>query len=126
MNRAALVVGSIRALSGVSFLVAPQRAQLIWSDRPADDPTARILLRSMGYRDLLVGGGLIAAAVRDNDSVLGWFLASAGADLSDLVGGLAVKDELSKKDHVMAMGGAVVGITIGLAGAVTSWRAARR
>lgn len=98
----------------------------MWSDRPAEDPTTRILLRSMGYRDLLVGGGLIAAAVRGDDSVPGWFLASAGADLADLVGGLAVKDELSKKDHLLGMGGAAAGIAIGLAGAVTSWRATRQ
>ena len=80
MNRAAVIAGSIRALSGVSFLVAPERAQLLWSQREASDPTARLLLRSMGYRDLLIGAGLIVAGVRDEQKVPGWFLASAGAD----------------------------------------------
>ena len=126
MNRFALVAGSIRAVSGLSFLVAPERAQRVWSSRPAVDPTARLLLRSMGYRDALVGAGLITAALRDPDAVPRWFLASAGADLADLIGGLAVRDELSERDHVMGIGGAALGIAIGVVGAVTSRRAIRQ
>lgn len=125
MNRLALAAGSIRALSGMSFLVAPKRAQLWWSDRPAEDPTTQILLRSMGYRDFLIGGGLIAAGVRGSDSVPAWFLASAGADLADFVGGMSVKDELTQRDHVQGIGGAAVGIAIGAAGAIAAWRSAR-
>ena len=121
-NRTALAAGAFRALSGLSFLVAPQTAQRMWSTRPADDPTARLLLRSMGYRDLLIGGGLAVAALRDSDAVPMWFLASAGADLADLVGGLAVRDELGRRDHVVGLGGATVGIAVGVAGALCSRR----
>ena len=52
----------------------------------------------------------------------GWFLASAGADTADLIGGLAVRDELSRRDHIMGIGGAAVGVLVGLAG----WAATRR
>ena len=45
----------------------------------------------MGYRDALIGGLLVHAALRGRDT-RGWFLASGGADASDLLGGLAVHD----------------------------------
>jgi Ca2+/Na+ antiporter len=122
VNKAAIVAGAVRAASGVSFLVAPERAQLLWSERRATDPTARLLLRSMGYRDTLIGGALLVAGARSSPNVSSWFLASAGADTADLIGGLAVRDELSHRDHVMGIGGAAVGVVIGLAG----WAATRR
>ena len=122
MNKTAVVAGAVRAGSGISFLVAPERAQLLWSQRPASDPTARLLLRSMGYRDALIGGALLIEGVRSGPGVTRCFLASAGADAADLVGGLAVRSELSRRDHVMGIGGAAVGVLVGLAG----WAAARR
>ena len=122
MNKAAIVAGAVRAASGISFLVAPERAQLLWSQRPADDPTARLLLRSMGYRDAMIGGALLVAGARSSPYLSNWFLASAGADTADLIGGLAVRDELSQRDHVMGLGGAAVGVLIGFAG----WAATRR
>src|SRR5438270_2515457 len=122
MNRAAIVAGAVRAASGISFLVAPERAQLLWSQRRATDPTARLLLRSMGYRDALIGGALLVVGARSSPNLSRWFLASAGADAADLIGGLAVRDELSRRDHIMGIGGAAVGVLVGLAG----WAATRR
>jgi len=122
VNKAAVSAGAIRAASGISFLVAPERAQLLWSERPASDPTARLLLRSMGYRDTLIGGALLVAGMRSSPNVSNWFLASAGADTADLIGGLAVRDDLSHRDHVMGIGGAAAGVLIGLVG----WAATRR
>ena len=126
MNKAAIVAGVVRAASGISFLVAPERAQLLWSERRATDPTARLLLRSMGYRDALIGGALLVAGARSSPNVSSWFLASAGADTADLIGGLAVRDELSHRDHVMGIGGAGVGVLVGLAGWMTTRRRRRR
>ncbi len=122
MHRAAVVVGGLRAASGISFLIAPEAAQRLWSEREATDPTARLLLRSMGYRDALIGGGLLWAGLRDAPTVGNWFLASAGADGADFVGGLANKDDLSGRDHVRGIGGAAVGIAVGLVG----WSVGRR
>ena len=56
IDRAALAAGSIRLASGVSFLVDPVRANRLWGDPDEPAPTARLLLRSMGYRDALIGG----------------------------------------------------------------------
>ena len=83
-------------------------------DEPA--PTARLLLRSMGYRDALIGGLLAAAAMRGRDT-RGWFLASAGADGADLLGGMGVHHQMKRSQRVIGIGGAVIGIGVGLWGA---------
>jgi hypothetical protein len=118
----AIAAGSIRLASGVSFLVSPERANALWSTDGAEGPTASLLLRSMGYRDALVGGLLLNAGLRDRDTTAGWFLASAGADLADLVGGIANHDRLRGRSRVMGIGGAVVGVAVGVAGALRARR----
>lgn len=119
IDRAALLAGSIRFTSGVWFLVEPLSANRFWGDSQEPTPTARLLLRSMGYRDALIGGLLATAALRGKNT-RGWFLASGGADAADLLGGLSVHDELKPAQQLIGLGGAVVGIGVGL------WGAARR
>ncbi len=117
IDRFGLVTGTIRLASGVSFLVDPLRANKLWGDPEEPTPTARLLLRSMGYRDALIGALLTAAALRGKNT-RGWFLASAGADVSDLVGGMSVHSELKPSQQMIGLGGAVVGIGVGIWGAV--------
>lgn len=116
-DRAALVAGGIRLSSGISFLVDPLRANRLWGDPGDPPPTARLLLRSMGYRDALIGAMLIAAALQQRDT-RGWFLASGGADAADLLGGISVHDQLGRSQKAVGLGGAVVGIGVGLWGAL--------
>jgi hypothetical protein len=117
IDRAGLVVGSIRLASGIQFLVDPVRADRLWGTKEEATGQARLLLRSMGYRDALIGGLLTAAALRGRNT-RGWFLASGGADASDLLGGLSVHDQLTRSQQVVGLGGAVVGIAVGLWGAI--------
>lgn len=112
----ALAAGSIRFASGVHFLADPLGANRLWGDKGEVDNTARLLLRSMGYRDFLIGLMLIQAAVRGKDT-RGWFLASGGADAADLLGGLPVHHEMSGSQKAVGLGGAVVGVGVGLWGA---------
>jgi hypothetical protein len=113
----AVAAGTIRLTSGVSFLVAPKAASVLWGSDPDDNPTASLLLRSMGYRDALVGAMLLRAGLRNDPTTSGWFLASAGADLADLVGGIANHDRLPARSRTIGLGGAVIGIAVGLVGA---------
>ena len=116
-DAAAVIAGSIRLASGVSFLVAPEAANRLWGGDPDDvGPTTSLLLRSMGYRDALIGGLLLAAGITGRPTA-GWFLASAGADAADLVGGLANHDRLTPEARRTGLGGAAVGIGVGLLGA---------
>ena len=117
IDRMALAAGSIRLASGISFLVDPLRANRLWGDPDKPTPTAQLLLRSMGYRDALIGGLLAAAALRGRNT-RGWFLASAGADAADLLGGMSVHHEMKRSQQLIGLGGAVIGVGTGLWGAV--------
>ena len=68
IDRVALAAGTIRLASGVSFLVDPLRASRLWGDPDTPSAQTRLLLRSMGYRDALIGGLLAAAALRGRDT----------------------------------------------------------
>jgi len=118
----AVTAGAIRLASGVSFLVAPSRASELWGADPDDNPTASLLLRSMGYRDALIGALLLGAGLRNSPTTPGWFLASAGADLADLVGGIANHDRLPERSRSVGIGGAALGIGIGVLGAARARR----
>ena len=118
----AVVVGAIRLASGVSFLVAPEAANRLWGDDAEPDTTASLLLRSMGYRDALIGGLLLTSALRRRPSTAGWFLASAGADAADLLGGLANHHRMSRDQQLRGLGGAAMGIGVGVLGAARSRR----
>lgn len=125
-NRLAVVAGTIRLASGVSFLVAPEAANRLWGDDEDSGPTASLLLRSMGYRDALVGGLLLWGGLRGSPTVAGWFLASAGADAADFVGGLANLDRMSDQQKRRGLGGAAAGVGIGVLGAIGAARPRRR
>jgi hypothetical protein len=120
----AVVAGGLRCASGVSFLVAPEAANRVWGDDSDIGPTGSLLLRSMGYRDALVGGLLCASGLRGSGSA-GWFLASAGADAADLLGGMANHDRMTESQIKKGIGGAIAGVGIGLGGAVLAARRAR-
>jgi uncharacterized protein YjeT (DUF2065 family) len=113
----AVAAGTIRLASGVSFLVAPEAANRLWGDREDSGPTASLLLRSMGYRDALIGGLLLRSGLSHDEAATGWFLASAGADAADLLGGIANHDRMSVQQQLRGLGGAAVGIGVGLVGA---------
>lgn len=123
IDRAALVAGSIRLASGMSFLIDPVKSNKLWGDPDDQTATAQLLLRSMGYRDALIGGLLAAAALRGKNT-RGWFLASGGADAADLIGGLSVHDQLKPAQRLVGLGGAAVGIGVGLWGAARPSRRA--
>ena len=93
------------------------RANRLWGEPNDPGPSARLLLRSMGYRDALIGGLLVSAGLRGKDT-RGWFLASGGADASDLLGSVSVHSELTRGQRIIGLGGAVVGVGVGLWGAL--------
>src|SRR5262245_12077432 len=105
----AVAAGLTRFASGVSFLVAPDAANRLWGDTEDQSATASLLLRSMGYRDALIGALLLASGLRGDGSSAGWFLASAGADAADFIGGLANHDRMTLQQKVRGLGGAAVG-----------------
>jgi hypothetical protein len=124
VNFLAVTAGAIRLASGVSFLVAPEAANRLWGDSEDSGPTASLLLRSMGYRDALIGGLLLQSGVRQDAHTAGWFLASAGADAADLLGGIANHGRMSRQQQLRGLGGAAIGVAIGVWGAMRARRRA--
>lgn len=116
VDRPAQTVGLLRLLSGAAFLVSPLRANRLWGVDELPAPAAQLLMRSMGYRDALIGAMLFAAATR-GCSTRGWFLASAGADAADLIGALSVRQALPRKERITGIVGALAGCAVGLWGA---------
>ena len=104
VNLFAVSVGAMRLASGVSFLVAPEAANRLWGDAEDSGPTASLLLRSMGYRDALIGGLLVWSGLRGSSATAGWFLASAGADAADLLGGVANQDRMTAQQRIRGLG----------------------
>jgi hypothetical protein len=103
--------------SGISFLIAPNAANRLWGDSAEVSLTAQLLLRSMGYRDALVGGLLLKGGLAGGAAPAPWFLASAGADAADLLGGIGHHAAMTPQQRRRGLGGAVVGIAVGLGGA---------
>lgn len=118
----AVAAGAIRCASGISFLIAPQAANRLWGGEADESPTAQLLLRSMGYRDALVGGMLLRSGWLGAPTTPGWFLASGGADLADLVGGIGHHGTMTPAQKARGLGGAAVGIAVGLLGAAQARR----
>ena len=79
----------------------------------------------MGYRDALIGGLLLRSGLRGDASVPGWFLASAGADAADLLGGVANHGRMTGQQRLRGLGGAAVGIVVGVGGAAGARRRGR-
>jgi hypothetical protein len=117
IDSAALLAGSIRLASGIQFLVDPVRANRVWGGSEEPKGTHRLLLYSMGYRDALIGGMLASSALRGKNT-RGWFLASGGADAADLLGGLSAHNDMERSEQLVGLGGAAIGIAVGLWGAL--------
>ena len=47
---------------------SPEAANRLWGDDEDSGPTASLLLRSMGYRDALIGGLLLVSGLRGSRS----------------------------------------------------------
>ena len=74
----ATAVGAMRAGAGAVLLLAPFLAA-------GRDATGRLLTRVIGVRDLVLGGGTIWAASRDETTRSAWVRAGAVSDTADTV-----------------------------------------
>jgi hypothetical protein len=106
----AIGFGAGRALVGVALLVVPAPIARSWVG--ADDTPTTVLARSLGARDLVIGAGLVLAAVRDRDPTM-WLLGGVVADSVDGVFTLAAGDQIPVNGRVattaLAAGSALFG-----------------
>jgi hypothetical protein len=120
----AQLAGASRLVTGISFLVGPERAHRMWGGPEDPGPWVAPFVRSTGYRDMLIGGLLLAAGLRGRPTT-GWFLAWVGADVVDLAGSYVNVDRMTNEQRIQGLGGPVVAIVVGLSGALAAARAGR-
>jgi hypothetical protein len=92
-RQAAVAVAIFRAGYGVALAAAPARTALNWLGSDSGRPATVVALRCLGAREIVLHGGLAAAAL-SGGSVRPWLLASMGGDCSDIVASFASGSDL--------------------------------
>jgi hypothetical protein len=87
-------LSAARAAFGVAMVAAPERIGEAWIGEPGRYERVGVLTRSLGARDVVLGGGAALALIREDGSARAWLGAQALADVVDLAGTLAVRDRL--------------------------------
>ena len=121
----AQLAGASRLVTGISFLIGPERAHRMWGGPEDPGPWVAPFVRSTGYRDVLIGGLLLHAGLRGRPAA-GWFVAWVGADIVDFAGTYANVDRMTNEQRIRGLGGPAVAIAVGLFGALTAAQAQRR
>lgn len=105
----AWLVGLGRALTGVWFLTRPASAASGWQGSVSKPIVS--LVKSVGGRDAVIGGGVLWALISDS-AVVPWLVASVVADVVDLALGFVDLEGKLRRRTVSLAGG------FGLLGAV--------
>lgn len=112
LRRAAIGLSAGRALLGLILLVAPEPVAKRWLGPKGAEPTAQLLARSVGARDVALGAGAGVALLRDDDSAAAWLAGAALCDLGDITATLIAKDSLPaagvRGTVVLASGSAIL------------------
>jgi hypothetical protein len=104
----AQVIAGGRVVIGAALLAAPTLITRHWvGEDEGERLGTRVMAMGLGGRDLVIGAGVLAALNAGGDTAKPWLLASAGADLFDLIATVRSAGELPS--------GAVAG-TVAVAG----------
>lgn len=106
-----------RAAFGIGYLAAPQRVSEAWVGRAGRLPQTTLLSRSLGARDLALGGGGLVALTTGGDART-WFAAQAVSDTADLLATFAARRHIPSSGFrlgaAMAGGSAVIAAAVAL------------
>ena len=79
-----------RIVFGAGLILAPTMYARFWAGPGASERWSRVLARSLGARELALGGGGLAALRSGDDAATAWMLANAATEAADVVVNLAV------------------------------------
>jgi hypothetical protein len=112
-RRLALLNGLARSALGVVALAAPGLPLAPWVGAAATQPSARLLARALGGRDLALGLGTLWAIGRD-EPLVGWVAAAGVADAGDVAATLGHFSSLPRAGRwavlLAAAGGAAAAV----------------
>ena len=95
-------MGWLRAAVGVALIVAPG-PPLRLSNRDGATGAARLLLRTIGIRDLVLGLDMVAAArSEDVSDARRWTMMTLASDSLDVVASVASRRSIGKRDSLVA------------------------
>ena len=95
----AQLVGALRLGIGASLVLAPGLGSRIWVGPGADGRGARVIARSLGARDMLVGARLLQAS-RDKTDTAEWLKLGYGFDMASAVASAAAFKHLSPSRRI--------------------------
>ena len=87
-----------RGVFGIAYLLAPAPISERWIGPVGAGRPAGVLSRSVGVRDLALGAGAAAAALRGEPEADRWFWAHALCDALDVAGTLAAGDAIPSRE----------------------------
>jgi hypothetical protein len=103
-------MGWLRAGIGVAMILAPGVILRV-SDRRRATPTAMLLLRTIGIRDLALGMGVVAAARSDRtDDLRRWTSMALVSDSLDVTASVVAGRSIGVRDATAAAGLAVLAV----------------
>jgi hypothetical protein len=113
LKQAAIGVSLARAGFGLAMIIAPERIAESWIGDAGRSVRVSVLTRSLGARDIALGGGAALSLLRgDDDAARVWLATQAFSDLVDLAGTLAARDRLPdsgvKATSALAGGSALI------------------
>lgn len=113
-RRLALGFAVARVAVGAAFVLAPDRVGQPWVGPPAGTPAGRLMGRSLGIRDLLLGAGLWRALDGGGDAAA-WLRYGALADAVDGAAAALAFEHLPMPGRCtvpFALGTSVVGLAM--------------
>ena len=107
---------SLRIAYGVALVAAPARLTRRWLGPAVGHDPAKVALRGLGAREVLLHAGGLAATLR-GDAVRPWLAASVAGDLSDIVataaGRRGLPDGAAPATLVVAGASALLSVAVG-------------
>jgi hypothetical protein len=102
-----------RIAVGTGLLLNPGLSMRTWIGRDAALPSARVLTRALGVRDLVLGAGAIAS-LEAGEGTERWLQAALAADATDLLVTLAHRRELPRGGRKLVIGMAAAAVALGV------------
>jgi hypothetical protein len=96
-----------RVAIGLALLVAPDLVTRSWVGRDGRSPGGRLLARSLGARDAVIGLGALAS-LGDSRQLQRWLLGGVAADVADFGATLTMPKGASRTGVLAVAGGAAV------------------
>lgn len=107
------LTAACRVTMGAAFLAYPPLTMRAWLGRDASRPTATLLARALGARDMVIGAGTLTT-LGERSSLRRWLAAALAADAADLAVTYAERDALPAAGRalVLAIAGGAVGLGV--------------